>query len=233
MANLPSPKSPNTPQRGATMIEFALIIGILLLLVVGLIDIARYFTARALLNRAATFALAKAQIDPDFQIDLRTAMPATTPYTNFVKARLKIQNSALNLATLAINAPSTTPAMTQLNQFQFWDPIAVLPRPTYFSDILILLPGQHAIVVSSGEIIYHPTLCAVGDGCAYGDITAGTSFSQILLNHPVVVEARAEFRPLVPLLPTNLPLRIQVYGLFQKVSSALYPPSRSIPPSIP
>ena len=115
--------------------------------------------------------------------------------------------------------------MTQLLEYQVWDPTVTLPHPSYLSDVLILLPGQHAIITSTGERIYHPTLCAVGDGCVYGDITAGTAFSVVLLNHPVMVEVRAIFRPLMPFLPVQIPLKIQVYGLFQKVSSALYPPT--------
>lgn len=232
MTRLISLKTAVNGERGATMIEFCLIIGVLLTLVLGLIDIARYFTARALLNKAAVYALAKCQIEPDLQIDLRITPPATLPYTKFKAARQRIQTNALGLATMAINAPSSIPAMTRLLQFQYWDPILLLPRPTFFTDLLILLPGQHAIVSSSGEIVYHPTLCAVGDGCPR-DINAAIPFYDILSKDPVYVEARAEFRPLLPVLPANLPLRIQVAGQFQKVSSALYPPSRPIPPSVP
>ncbi len=222
-------------QRGATLIEFTLVFIVLIFSIFCLVDLGRYFTVRVLLARAAASTLARAQIHPDLQIDFRTLTPASPAYISFLAARRTVLLSGINLATVAMNSPSADPdAMTTLVEYVMTDPVvsAPAPQPRIAADMLLLLPAQHAMVASTGEMIFHPTLTAPGDGFPR-DINPTVSLNDILTFHPLVVEIRSSFKPMVPFFPSVIPLKIQVYGPYQRATSGLYPPSRSFPPSLP
>lgn len=61
----------NNEQRGATMVEFALVIGLFLVLVLGFIDLSRYLFTQNLLTRAAEETVNIAKKDIRFGYDTR------------------------------------------------------------------------------------------------------------------------------------------------------------------
>jgi hypothetical protein len=206
---------------GATLIEFAFASMVFFVIVLGFFDLARYIAVLGMLNKSALNGLVIAQAYQGMDIDLRQLEICsgnhnnncleqdTEKYNQYKRAHELASNYAKSYATSALtsssenlNAPAALKSFTTVlpHRFNLIAPIA--------SDVLILRPGEHGYFdESNGERkdIVHPTLCPADTSIACPDgvprISANDSYSMLLREHPLYVELRTSFNPILPMLP--------------------------------
>jgi uncharacterized protein (UPF0333 family) len=149
--------------RGQAVVEFALILPVFLLLTVGVIDMARIFTAYvALTNGVANAALYAAQngatkwcaITPDVT-DVACPLPVTPPdqqalNPNNIGYQLRLEATGLNMADLVLSTPqclltgtATTEDCTQTGTTIYSQvQISATYRVSLFTPLVSVIVGQ-------------------------------------------------------------------------------------------
>jgi Flp pilus assembly protein TadG len=185
---------------GAMMLQLAVVLPIFLLLVLGVMDLARYMTIQALLTRASQAALGVATKITDFDKRYDKLTPSDPEYQAFVKARnaamAVAENTALNTMLSDCNTPSSARLLcaNALDVFQSIDPLSGSPYSvSHTSDVAVLRPGEAVKFVdshSSESVVDHPT---VKPGASV------LSPRKLMESEPIVVEMRAEVDMFLPL----------------------------------
>jgi len=86
-------------QKGATMIEFALVIGVVLTFILGIIDISLYYHSLTIVRESARRMTTLAVVDSDFATDTRTVSnPTPDEIARVVSARRRIVENSLGIA---------------------------------------------------------------------------------------------------------------------------------------
>jgi hypothetical protein len=217
---------------GATMVEFCIVAGLLVLFIFSIIDISRYVAIRALLTRGAESGVLLAQRMGDINVDLRGIDRSDPKYQAFLAARRKVIQTATALPLSSLVAPSGIPFATQLRSFSNVDPTADGPAPAVQLDGAIIRPGEEAQIATSGEVIKHPTLCPPNSGCPYGDLSTSDGWAHVLENNPFVVQLQVKFTPILPIFGNQIIVDADSVGMFNMPQDSIFPPSGALPPSI-
>ena len=191
--------------KGATMLEFALVIGVVMLFVVGLIDFSRYILAQNLLTRGAEFAVNHAKKDMRLTRDMRPGSAKPADVLQFKAARNETIDDALGLPHV-LNAPSSADSTQRLYSYRLPDPDVGYVPPNagaVEADAALILPGQTVQMLYKNdagqdvvETIQHPTCPSPPAVCDGLNEPGPNGWEQTLLTHPIVVELRTR----VPLL---------------------------------
>jgi hypothetical protein len=183
------------------MLEFALVLPLLMLLVVGLMDLGRFFAVRTLLDTGAARGLNEAQKVPNFDTDTRNLSPTSVEYRRFVIARDMAAKAAEALPLSTLLTDPSTPSDSELS------------KVTTTDNGLALGPGGSPPSVVSGAAVLRPGECADIDGFGrtcnrdwlnIPDSDPGPALNvplgTLLENHPVKVLLRAKLAPFLPFL---------------------------------
>jgi len=190
---------PLLDDRGVTMLEFALILPLFMMLTLGMIDLARVYTLKAILNKGAEEGLNIALKIPNLDVDIENLSPTHYEYGRYIQARNIVIDRATRLPLATLFSDDDPQAMARLANFVYSDPNSV----TNVDDIrngsaAFLRPGDRLQKDSqtSGEWVNHRTLPNDGTG------NPRQQTPEILYkSHPIIVELRANIRPLTPFIP--------------------------------
>lgn len=205
---------------GAVMLEFALVVGAFVLLILGIIDFSRVFAAKALLTKGAQEGLNLAQkleyvnvdtrtwadetADPGYLEDAKLAGTANDgSYYRVIRAATALPLNSAVLSTepnsfMEMLKFSSTVSMGGGGSVSISDQYAALIRP-----------GEKAQVASSygtsssSETIYHSTLCTsdTSDPCTTSTgerLSSGGNYDAVLEQHPIEVHMRARVKMITP-----------------------------------
>lgn len=208
-------------QKGVTAIEMAFVIPILMMLVFGAIDLARYYMAISILNEAASRALSVARTTANIDSDFRGKSSTSREYYRYVFARNRAIIAASNVAlSNIIERPEYTNSMLRL---------------TYLKQVdlgLKLGANESAPTTNQVAAILRPGDCVqYEDGTNYcNDRTLGTttvpdrSPEFLMSSHPIEVVMRAEVKPFLPffkgMYPSGLNPTVRTYAFREYIPSA-------------
>ncbi len=212
-------------EKGAAILEFALVGGLFLMLVLAIIDLSRYYALQALLTKGAQNGLALAKTIPNLDIDVQELAsvcdhfdPNTEQtlyqeclnenYQDFLDARAEviIEAARLPLATLADEPNSDTGS--ELIAYSMDDTTFMTTVPTgqtNFSNLsaAVIRPGDQAYLgaLEDNYVIEHPSICAKSGSCIKGQRKRkdGEQYETLLRNHPLVVTLRADVNMILPM----------------------------------
>lgn len=211
-------------ERGAALVEAALVIATFFFTLLVFIDICRYFAARTLMLKAVDDAASLAAVASNFDLDtvaIKDPTPSgTTTYTDFVAARERIftEATALPEATF-IGTPASTSAI-KFEEYVILDELyptgggafSYTSPPTPVVSALVLRPGESARRRDASGVetwVHHPVRCspqAVADGCTNPRFTY-ERMSGMLETMPIYVELSANFQSFNPFFGT-FPIRV-------------------------
>ena len=184
-------------ERGATMIEFALVVIIFLSFILFVIDISRIFTARAIMQSAAFRASNTAANMPNFGANLNEVSDNTLERFRFLQARELIAAQAVDSATNFFISRSDTDGSIRLINYTHRDNYPQGeggPNPFTF-DAAILRPGESVRETESGDVLVHPQYSLNFAGGQPRIISKNS-----LQDHPIVVALAAEVGLFTPFL---------------------------------
>lgn len=190
-------------ERGATMVEFALVGSLILVFVLAIFDVSRYLLARNVLTKAAQTAAHLAKKNQDLSLEYRD------PYNNYQDvltveaAKSAVLDEALAVPLATMFSSSDSGSSMRLFSYSTWSSAYT----THDRDGLLLLPGEKAEVMDQIEMgsstysytysfpietLVHPTCWA----CTEWKTKGKKGLEETWLNHPIIAEVRAK----VPLL---------------------------------
>ena len=185
-------------ESGATMIEFALVFPVLVILLLFFCDVARVIAVNALLTYAAEETMQQTLTMPNFDVDNRTADPNSPEYQRYLLARRRILQGATRfLLQTSLVTDGNTPSSAQLMQFTYGEPAnRGGAQPPVSADVAVLRPGERVRVgdAASAEFLEHNAYPYPGDGIVE------PSMERLLGKLPIVVEFRARVQTFTPML---------------------------------
>ena len=196
-----TPKS----EKGATIIEFALVIGLLLLLVLGIIDFSRFISAKSIMRKATqTAARQAATIDA---IDILPSNGSITPaeFSEYTNSLMAVEDNAYRLSNTLVerSEPLGGSAEHRLRHLPYMTDGPV----SRDVDIAIIMPGgtvaRRDPAGGANGFATHPTLDVCDQACI-------DDYDVILRDHPIVAEMRAEIDTFIPWLGNDGTLDISV-----------------------
>ena len=194
-------------EAGATFVEFALVSLIIFLMLLALIDTGRYLFYEVVLTRAAEQAVNWAKKESRLTSDIRTI---SNPSEESLAAYANARNEAVDIATRFARTqfhPSAAENEKKLILMRMPDPENgwVPAAGAVELDAALIMPGQTIQVItinSAGEEVVrdinHPT-CSAAQSCGQLSIAGSDGWEKLLIDHPLVVQVRAQF-PLYLLL---------------------------------
>jgi hypothetical protein len=139
-------------ERGSTMMQFALVIPLLMMLVLAIVDISRLFAVEAMLNKGAEEGLNLAMKIPNLDVDLRGRAPDDWDYINFSEARRRVLQAATRVPLATVAADYSDPAApVKLVGFRYEDTLLNLggsPPPQIERGAAFLRPGDRTYDLS-------------------------------------------------------------------------------------
>lgn len=194
-----SPASSEARQRGATMLEFAFVLPILVLMFFAIVDFSRYYAICAVLRAGASDGLNRARKIPNFDIDWRNEADTSTDYQRFVQARNVILDETERTPFQTILSSQASPSDAVLRDITMTDNgLAGGSTPTTIRSSAVLRPGECATISGHGVLCNGPTTSTMPPG-------------QLMEKHPIRVVMFAEVRPFLPFIGTLL-ARGEAYG---------------------
>lgn len=200
--------------RGASIIEFSIVAPLFLIVLLGLIDIGRYFASAVILNAGVQRAIEIAS-----KIDITMSCPTsntTAACVTYRNKRQKIIDKAVEKALGAWFSLPTVNSSVQLIAFSDTDGYNCVAPPCTYS-ALLLRPGERMLntVTSSYTDPQHPSAPYVAPGPP-----ANQNWATTLAQFPVYVAARARYRPILPFLPTLI-IRADAIGYSSEINQSL------------
>lgn len=206
-------------ERGATMLEFLVMIPLFLLFLFILIDLARYFSTQIILTHGAQVGLRSAQCRDALEFD--PFLYGEEQYRAMRTARKEIAEEATALPLMLLKWVIGGKESKRLQYFRHVTADADVKEPSELLPALVLLPGESAmmlspeadkdkLVASKAPWYNHPVFCArQSPTCmpkfkrkdSHADDGAH-SIVQLLKAYPIIVELRSEFHFLIPGFPT-------------------------------
>jgi hypothetical protein len=199
---------PLLTQKAATMVEAAMVLGILISLIFGVVEFSRYYAVKAMMTRAVKKGLERAIRDEDFLID-PNAINAGTAESNDLRNRL--QNAYRAIDREANSVPVNTKIYESITWSMFFG-----GTPTDLSKrIMILRPGDVGFYYKDRnhteyETVPHPT----------SQFGVGGDFAQKMETEPVVVEMYGTIDFALPFLK-NVPIQAEAIGYVEKIKRGI------------
>lgn len=185
-------------ERGVSLIQFALIFPLLMLIIMGFLDLARYFATLAVLNAGAERGLNQALKIANLDVDYRFKSPTDPEYLRFREARERIVAAAIVMPRATIVGDTTSADQIRLRPITITDagftlaPGDIDPAP-YTAGAMVLRPGECAAVDGFGTRCNRSTL-----HLGPTDPAPPTSPGELMKTHPVQVVLRAEMKSYLP-----------------------------------
>ncbi|MCB0332526.1 MAG: pilus assembly protein [Bdellovibrionales bacterium] len=191
---------------GATFVEAAVVLPLLIILLFFVIDVGRYAYTYVFLLRAAhvgadVFSKSVVEIDTDEEHCSGQPRPDDCQLYDrfFERAATQAIDAARTVAGV-----SASQAQTHLRPFTHYTDAEQqysLPSGSTQFDVAILRPGERALG-SNGEYFDHPTRpFGTTSEDNLGWPSPSQSWLSVLETHPVAVHLEASFRPIIPFLP--------------------------------
>lgn len=222
-------RPPQHDVSGATLLEFLLVALVVVTMLVGIMDLSRYYSVRGALAKGAYDGLSVAKVIQDFTIDTANISNVDGPvashpdYLKFNAAREQIISAAVSFPTHTF-VPNN--GESSLRTYQLFDGVRTLD-----TQVLVLRPGDAGSY--DGTNIYHPTICpqnmseCVSNGGRYRK--PAESMEQLFRDHPIIVEMRASFSPVLPIFGT-LPVQAKAVGYRELSRRSLTQSLPAMPP---
>ncbi len=187
----------DSTEKGVTIVEFALVLPVLILFVLAFIDLVRVIAVQGILTHAAEQTLEVAVTMPNFDVDIRSAIPASAEYQRFLLARSRIIQDATKLPLQTLLSDSANDSTAQLVKFTYEDPAqgGVVPIP-FSADVAILRPGEQVKIgdAASTMMFNHETYPFPGAG------VTEPKLDRLMRSQPIIVEMRAKIFTFTPIL---------------------------------
>lgn len=221
---------------GAIMLEFALVVGLFVFLILGIIDFARVLAAQALLTKGAQEGLNLAQKLANVNVDYRT-WTSLTPDPGFFSfpngSYYKVVNASIQL-----------PLDSSLLSTGAGSSIELLPFDREFinniNESILAINGQYALLLRPGEkalaatgsgykLICHSTLERSGDTqcAATAALRVSDNYNRILEEHPLELYMRARVRMFTPGIPD-----VEIEGVARGYREGFSNTSYAMPPTV-
>ena len=211
---------------GATLVQFALVLPLLLIFVLAIMDVVRIFTAQALLNKGAADGVHAAVMMSNLDLDYRGLNPTTSvDYSRFQEARRRVLSAAMSIPVSTLLSDPDTPSSMQLQKFSMTDVGLTQDVDPVVSGAGLIRPGERIKDVDDDTWIDHGTYPPRTDGSA-----PNQSPEMLMQNFPVEVRLEAKIKifstPLLPFLPQTLTIHSRAIGYRE-----LYVPKGPLPPT--
>lgn len=180
------------------MIHFALIFPILMLVMVAILDLGRYFAVVAVLNAGAERGLNAALKTSNLDIDYRGLAESDVKYQRYRTARQMVVAEALEIPIGSrLVSTSSSPSDTTLVRMTVTDQglgsAMTTPATPYQADAAFLRPGECTSVAGYGSVCNNQTVFTLP-----GAVSAWPPPSTMLKKHPVMIVLRAEVDAFLP-----------------------------------
>ena len=209
-------------ESGATLVEFALVGGLFLIIILTAIDVSRLFFVQTLLTKGAQEGVALATKIANLEIDTeKLEAGETDQFELYAEAREAVINAATSdiLAIAAERADVNPNAAVKLlvytpsdllNSAEYTNATYTIPEPA-----AVLRPGDGGID-GKGNSIFHPVRCSAVLGDCLSPRKAWETMETLLDSFPVFVQLDAEVHTYSPWLST-IRLRGEAMGWREKV----------------
>jgi hypothetical protein len=221
------------------MVEFALVFPLFLVVVLSIIEAARYWTTKNLLLMSVQRAVSEAARYDSLSVDLRRLVVTGPPcsgnkydderYCLFVTDRYRVIESATELPFSGFVAPSGSPALIKFVPFML-SPITnegegFTLEPWFENrravDALLVRPGE-SFTSDDGTYTYsHPGL---------GELKPQDRMEALVKDYPLVVYARVEFHWLIPFISATF-IEAQGFAWLERVYDGSIPELFNPPPT--
>lgn len=190
--------------RGASIVQFCLVVPILMLITIAIVDLCRLLTIETILNKGAEDGLNLATKLSNIDNDITGMQPSDADYLFYNEARRRVILQATRIALTTFLTDENTPSAAKLLPMTVVDEqldTSLVAAPVWTRGAALLRPGERAWA---------------GDPLAVGDLTKGqwvqhskVAYSsppppqrtEMLLKYqPLQVEIRAEVQMLLPYL---------------------------------
>lgn len=193
--------SPESGTNGATMLECAMILPLLLVLIFIILELSRYWAVQGLINQGAQrgLNLAVKVVNLQFEYD-NSSSEAWQNYQNFLKVRQTVIEEAESLPSAAFVKGHDSTGAARFVGFEGYP----VPNGSATVNAALLRPGE-CVDDQLGVRHCHPTLCPPNEpdspSCPASTRrrVGGTSMETLLETYPVVIVMPVEFKSLVPL----------------------------------
>lgn len=191
--------NPDPDERGATMLESALLIGIVFIFTLSIVDIARFIMLEAILNKGAEEGLNVATKISNFDYDVRDLSVTDSRYYDFYEARRRVLEAATRLPLQTFFTRPGVPSDAELIEYEHTDREvngAAAAPPSIVRAAAVIRPGEY--VTQTDDVSRY--LTNVKKPALPGELLPPRPWSMPsgLRNSPIQVELRARIRPLCP-----------------------------------
>ena len=202
--------------RGASFVEAAISLPLFLMIVVFLVDLARYFFVYLVLSYAAHTAVdyaSKLRIEEDTTCFDCPSLIADTPCARYLARTRLILNRALRFANMVSGAAESGHWAERIRFKHYGADLQGAQCSAlgeFNEDVAFLRPGEQVKRLTgprTGEIFAHPTRLP-GGGSDQGWPHGGEKWGNVMYAHPVMVYIEAQLKTITPLIP-KLMIRIR------------------------
>ena len=192
-------------ERGVSLVEFVLAFPIVIMLVFGIVDFARYYAVTGVLRAGAEQGINRARKIPNFDMAYTGMDPSDAGYMRFTQARDVVLNEAESVPLSSFLSDEAHPTGATLKNITMTDNglNSIAAPPTVTRSAAVLRPGECADVSGHGQV-------------CNGPVASGVPVSQLLQTYPIRVVLFAEIRPFLPFLGT-MTARGEAYGQRENV----------------
>jgi len=187
-------------ERGVTMIEMAMLIGIVFVFTLNMVDIARFLMLEAILNKGAEDGLNVATKISNFDYDIRQLSVSDSRYYDFYEARRRVLDSATRLPLNTFFTQPGTASDAELIGYEHRD--TEVQGAVAGSEPTLV---RAAAVIRPGEVVFESTdpskvITNMRRGPDPGNVLPAVPWRMMngLQNNPIQIELRAKVRPFCP-----------------------------------
>ena len=194
-------------ERGTSMLEFSLVVGLLMMMVVAMSDLCRLFVVEMLLTKGAEDGLNVAMKIPNIDMDIRNVEPGSKEYTWYHEARRRVIIASTRLPLDAWLDDENSTSDSRLL------PISVMDDQINTGGGAAPVFTYGASMIRPGERVWFGTGGTMGDttqgywlghyAVPYAGLTA-VAPKALLKSFPIQIELRARVEPLLPFLGTKV-----------------------------
>ena len=224
-------KANRLSERGATMLEFAMVAGVFFMLIMGIVDFSRYMSAKSLLKKATQSAVRQAASIDSLNVSLSSNVTTQDQLDQFVFSSKIIEDNAYRITDgLTLRSGPGNGFRDGADDYR----TRILPYRTGGANsrivhLAIIMPGEEFSWAhpESGallaEVSTHPTYTNCTSQC-------DDQYEKLLIEHPIVAEMRGKVNTLLPFLGGDGSLDITVRSFAYRELPAK---SSDIPPANP
>jgi len=208
-------------ERGASLLEFAVVCPILMICVLGYFDIARVLTVQSILDEATGRAAARAKVVTNLDYNPRELDSTSTEFKRLVMAREKANEDGaqflVNSGLVSVPNRSTGPE-AKVDTLTYTETPRAGNPSVLEGSVIVLLPGDCAAIPARGETICNRKTL----GLAAGDPRPFGAPSTLMQNHPVMAVAVGEVNGFLPWIGRRV-IVSDAYAFRQPIPQSPFP----------